>query len=133
MRNAFRISPAARQQVIAHARETKPAECCGVLLGSEDEIVEAIPTRNLADEPTRYLIDPQGHIDALRSGRQRGLDVIGFYHSHPHSPAIPSPRDLSEAVDRQSVYLIVGLAEEPPEVRLFRLAEDGFFEMELAR
>jgi proteasome lid subunit RPN8/RPN11 len=133
MRNAFRISAAARQQVIAHARETKPAECCGVLLGSEDEIVEAIPTRNLADEPTRYLIDPQGHIDALRSGRQRGLDVIGFYHSHPHSPAIPSPRDLSEAVDRQSVYLIVGLAVEPPEVRLFRLAEDGFFEMELAR
>ena len=71
--------------------------------------------------PTRFLIDPKDHIDARRRARAQGLDVVGFYHSHPHSPPDPSSSDEAEASYPDHLYLIVGLASEPPDVRLYRL------------
>jgi proteasome lid subunit RPN8/RPN11 len=109
--------------VIAHAKECRPRECCGVLLGKADEIVEAVRARNLAEDSTRFLIDPQDHIEARRTARSQGLDVIGFYHSHPHSHASPSATDLAEAAYPECIHLIVGLIEGTPEVRLFRYAD----------
>jgi proteasome lid subunit RPN8/RPN11 len=115
--------------VVSHARETVPAECCGVLLGAPEVIMDARPARNLATNPNRFLIDPKDHIDARRDARARGLDVIGFYHSHPRSAAVPSLTDLEEASYSDHLYLIVGLAGETPDVRLYRL-EDGDFREE---
>lgn len=86
-------------------------------------MVDGIPTGNIADSPTRFLIDPKDHIDGRREARCRGLDVIGFYHSHPHSPARPSQRDLDEAGYPDHLYLIVGMHVDPPEIRLFM--QDG--------
>ncbi len=131
MKARFHISRSVLDKIVTHARNASPRECCGVLLGRDDEILEAVETRNLADEPTRYLIDPQGHIVALRDGRRRGLDVVGFYHSHPHSVARPSPRDLDEASYLECVYMIASLATEPPDVRLFRLDGKEFVGVEL--
>ena len=112
--------------MIAAARCAKPSECCGVLLGTPGEITQAVPTRNLADDPNRFLIDPKEHIDARRAGRRRGLEIVGFYHSHPHSPAAPSSTDLQEASYSGSLYAIVGLVAEPAEVRIYRF-DDGSF------
>jgi proteasome lid subunit RPN8/RPN11 len=112
--------------IVAHARAAAPAECCGLLLGTGSLILEAIPTRNIADSPTRFLIDPGDHIAGRRDARSRGLEVIGFYHSHPHSAAQPSPRDRAEASYPDHLYLIVGLHSEPPDVRVF-LPGDGAF------
>ena len=109
----------AARRIIGHAREAAPAECCGLLVGRGTHVVDALPTRNIANSPTRFLIDPKDHIDGRREARSRGLDVIGFYHSHPHSAAEPSPRDLDEAGYPDHLYLIVGLHSEPPDVRAF--------------
>lgn len=114
--------------VVAHARDTAPAECCGVLIGSEDEIVEAFRTRNSADRPTRFLIEPRDHFDAIRSARARRLDVVGYYHSHPHSPARPSETDVAEANYPDQLSLIVSLASDPPDLRLFRFDGRNFLE-----
>jgi proteasome lid subunit RPN8/RPN11 len=113
-------------ELIAHARHAKPSECCGVLLGTPGEITEAVPTRNLADDPNRFLIDPKEHIDARRDGRRRGLEIAGFYHSHPHSPAVPSATDLVEASYSGSLYAIVSLVAEPAEVRIYRFDSGSF-------
>jgi proteasome lid subunit RPN8/RPN11 len=113
--------------MVRHARETAPHECCGLLLGRADEIVEAVRARNIADDPaTRFLIDPADHFAALRAARERGLEVIGYYHSHPASAADPSPRDVAEFSYRGHLYAIVSLQAEPAEIRLFRF-EDGNF------
>jgi proteasome lid subunit RPN8/RPN11 len=126
------------ESIVRHARDTQPAECCGILIGrpatidatdASDElvtIVEAVPARNLAESPTRFLIDPTNHFDALRQARARGLDVIGFYHSHPATPPRPSPTDIAEASYQRHFHLIVSLASEPPAVGLYWL-EDGRF------
>lgn len=114
--------------VVAHARAAAPAECCGVLIGRGDEVVEAVPTRNAADQPTRFLIDPQDHFDAIRAARRRQLDVVGYYHSHPHSRAVPSATDLAEANYPDHLSLIVGLRDDPPELRLYRFDGRNFLE-----
>lgn len=105
--------------IVAHARETAPAECCGVLVGRDDEIVDAVRTRNAADRPTRFLIEPRDHFDAIRAARARHLDVVGYYHSHPRSPARPSATDIADANYPNHLTLIVSLASDPPDVQLY--------------
>jgi proteasome lid subunit RPN8/RPN11 len=124
--STLRVASRVLDELIARARQTKPSECCGVLLGTPDEITEAVPTRNLADDPNRFLIDPKEHIDARREGRQRGLEIVGFYHSHPQSPAVPSATDLVEASYPGHLYAIVSLAAEPAEVRIYRFDSGSF-------
>jgi proteasome lid subunit RPN8/RPN11 len=86
-----------------HGEETYPHECCGVLLGQMDgnERVVASVARcgnTRIDSPqNRYHIDPKELIRIQRESRERGEDIIGFYHSHPDHPARWSPTDLAEA------------------------------------
>jgi proteasome lid subunit RPN8/RPN11 len=117
------ISQRVLDDVVAHARECRPVECCGVLIGQGGQIAAAIRTRNIAESPTRFVIDPKDHFEARRTARAQGLEVVGFYHSHPHSRAYPSPVDRAEAAYPDAVHLIVGLVGGEPEIRLFRLSE----------
>jgi proteasome lid subunit RPN8/RPN11 len=127
------IAPGVLEAVVAHALAERPSECCGILLGRDDEIVEAVRTGNLAQSANRFLIDPGDHINVRRAARDRGLDVIGFYHSHPRSTGDPSATDLAEASYPDHLYLIVGLGSSPPEARLYRLASNGFLELSLVK
>jgi proteasome lid subunit RPN8/RPN11 len=95
--------------VVAHATDARPEECCGLLIGRGAEVLEAIPVPNIAEtKTTRFELDPAEYIRARREARARGRDVIGFYHSHPHTRAEPSATDLAEALYPEHVYLIVG-------------------------
>ena len=97
-----------------------------MLLGRPHEIVAAVRAGNLEADPNRFLIDPRDHFDALRQARALGFEVVGFYHSHPHSSPAPSPTDLAEASYRHYVYLIVSLQTEPPGFGLYWLDETDF-------
>jgi proteasome lid subunit RPN8/RPN11 len=120
------VAPTALAAIVAHARDAAPDECCGLLLGSASAIDEAARARNVADDRrVRFLIDPQDHIEARRDARRRRLDVVGFYHSHPRSAAVPSPTDLAEAAYPDHLHLIVSVVSDPPDVRLFRVEQDG--------
>jgi len=121
-----------RDRLFAHAREESPRECCGLLLGRGDEVAEARRARNVASAPaTRFVIDPKDHIDARRDGRARGLEILGFYHSHPHGAAVPSATDVAEAAYPGWVYAIIGLGADVPEVRVFEFADGNFHERPL--
>jgi proteasome lid subunit RPN8/RPN11 len=88
----------------AHGEETYPNECCGVLLGKSDatlgnqvrQIVRAGNTRTDSAH-NRYNIAPIELVKIQRQARELGLDIIGFYHSHPDHPAQWSPTDFAEA------------------------------------
>ena len=98
-----------------------------MLLGLGDEVVDAVRARNIADDPaTRFLIDPADHFAARRDARARGLEVVGFYHSHPRSAAEPSARDIAEFSYPNHLYLIVSLRAEPAEIALFRFVDGNF-------
>ncbi len=117
------------EELLAHARREEPNECCGILIGREGRIERAMPARNSLGSPTRYLIDPHDHFAAIRSAREHGESVIGFYHSHPSTPPLPSAVDRGEAAYPGHYYLIVspGDAAAAGEVRGFRLHESGNF------
>jgi len=123
------LSRQAHDDIVAHARETAPAECCGLLVGIGETIAEAVRTRNVDVNPNRFEIHAGDHIRARRAARALGREVLGFYHSHPHSDATPSSSDRAEAHYAGHWYLIVGLGGEPAEVRLYRLEADGFAEV----
>ena len=104
----LKLSPSAYVALRQHGEETYPHECCGVLLGHFDgdsfESVSKTVSRvarcgnTRADSPhNRYNIDPRDLIRIQREGRERGEDIVGFYHSHPDHPAQWSPTDLAEA------------------------------------
>ena len=113
--------------LVDHARASAPQECCGLLLGRGDEVVEAFRTRNVADERrSRFLIDPADHFAGLRAARARGLEVVGFYHSHPASPPEPSARDIAEFSYPGHLYAIVSLLAEPAALGLFRFDRGHF-------
>lgn len=86
-----------------HGEETYPHECCGILLGTMDgetrTVSSAVPCGNTrVDSPqNRYNIDPKELVRIQREGRERGEDIVGFYHSHPDHPARWSQTDLAEA------------------------------------
>jgi len=126
------VTRAVVASLIAHAREESPRECCGLLLGRGDEVAEVRRARNVASSPAmRFVIDPKDHIDARRDGRARGLEILGFYHSHPRGAAMPSATDVAEAAYPGSVYAIIGLGAEVPEVRVFEFADGNFHERPL--
>jgi proteasome lid subunit RPN8/RPN11 len=87
-----------------------PDECCGLLVGTGDELVivsEVVAAPNSAgDKRKHFAIDPQLQFDTLRASRDRGLRVVGHYHSHPNGRATPSAEDLAMAYD-DSVWVIV--------------------------
>jgi proteasome lid subunit RPN8/RPN11 len=119
--------------IIAHARRDRPSECCGLLLGWSDAIVEAIPLANAAEDPQRrYFIEPAAYLKVLRAARQRSLDVIGGYHSHPRSTAAPSPTDAAEGFSN-FIFLIVGLAAETPELTAWTWANGNFTPIAIVR
>ena len=106
--------------VADHARREAPRECCGLLIGTDDLVDEYIRTTNVRMGTAAYQIDPVEHFAAIRRTRREGRTIIGAYHSHPRSPAVPSPTDLAEAVGGGFLYLIVSLRAEAPEIRLYR-------------
>jgi proteasome lid subunit RPN8/RPN11 len=97
------ISPELYETIRQHGERTYPHECCGVLLGTTGEdgnaveaAVEAGNTRTDSAH-NRYNIAPQELIRIQRQGREQGLDIVGFYHSHPDHPAQWSKTDFEEA------------------------------------
>lgn len=126
-----RIARRALADLRAHARHERPYECCGLLIGGRDEIVEAVAARNDRRSVDRYLINPEDHFSAIRSARAAGLAVIGAYHSHPTTPPMPSRTDLEEARECGFLYVIVSLAGRRAPVRAFRFTGSEFVPVDL--
>ncbi len=99
----LRLSRALYDQLRAHGEETYPFECCGIFLGhAREEAIEVASLLRAGNTRTdaahnRYGIDPRELIAAQREGRKLGLEIVGFYHSHPDHPAMWSSTDFAEA------------------------------------
>ena len=114
------------KQIIAHAREASPAECCGLIGGNADGWARTVyRARNVAAQPlVTYEAAPEDLFAAQRAMRERGEQLIAIYHSHPRSTdPQPSPTDVRLAYYPSAVYFIVGLGSEEPCLRAFRIRE----------
>ena len=124
------LAPDHLEAVRDHARAAYPEECCGLLTGEPApggaRVREVLPAANRHPEPRRrYDIDPHALLAGHRRAREQGREVVGYYHSHPDSPARPSWHDTAAALPGAS-YLIVRVdAGEPGELRSFRATREG--------
>jgi proteasome lid subunit RPN8/RPN11 len=109
----MRISKALVDEMVAHAREDLPNECCGMVAGVGDEATEVIRVENAAASPLRYEMDPKAQYEAWKSIEDGGKELLAIYHSHTKSAAYPSQTDVNQAVAwPDQIYLIVSLADE---------------------
>lgn len=121
---ATKIRRGVLEAIVAHARAEAPLECCGLLIGADGIVEEACPARNLDAAATTFLVDPADHFAAIRKARAAGRVVVGAYHSHPRSAAVPSATDRRQSHDAGFLHLIVSLADPAvPEVRAWWLDE----------
>ena len=138
---ALLFPEALQNELLAHARDGNPEEVCGILAGREDQVERVFRVHNTADAvsedrdvfrdrttgaPSRgrkavhYYMDPKDQLRVYNEIDALGLEVIGYYHSHTHTEARPSPTDVRLANDLAAYYVLVSLTEAPP-VRAWRI------------
>lgn len=129
------ISQTARDQMLNHAEDTYPLECCGFFLGEESDermVTKVLPVGNAkeGDQRRRFEIAPGDYRDAERFAEKHGLDLLGVYHSHPDHPAVPSEHDRSVALPFFS-YIIISVQEgKAAAMRSWQLNENRTFDEE---
>lgn len=125
----MRISRSHADEIVAHAREEFPNECCGIMAGVDGQAHRLYRISNTARSPYRYLMDPQEQLNADKDAEKNGWDFVAFYHSHTHSPAYPSVTDVRMALQSGYLsvnYVLVSLEDrEIPDIRAYRISETG--------
>jgi proteasome lid subunit RPN8/RPN11 len=114
-------------EMLAHALDDLPLEACGLLAapaeGDHGEIVQLYRCRNAAASARIYELDGLDHLRADRDADERGLQIVGVYHSHTHTDAWPSPTDIAQAPDPAWHYVVVSLRHPEPVVCSFRIVD----------
>lgn len=97
-------------RILTHAQRFPEQEVCGLLSATDHHPRKVYPVENISGTPARlFAMDPGAQIDAMRHMREQGEELFGIYHSHPHSPPVPSTEDLEQAGYPDALYLIVSL------------------------
>ena len=123
--------------MLAHVRAGYPLEACGALLGQGRDVLRVAPLSNRETEKprVRYAIDPRDLVGLDREARGQGLEIVGYFHSHPDHPARPSETDRQRAAESLSdgvIHIVVGVEageRTHPTAWVFREAT-GVFESE---
>jgi len=127
----IKLEESHRVEIEDHAERDYPYECCGLLLGSFVDglksISEIYPISNAREEEAkrnRFLIRPEELLRGEQYAAERGLDVIGFYHSHPNHPAVPSQYDLDHAWPVYSYIVVSVRAVAAGDLRSWEMESD---------
>jgi proteasome lid subunit RPN8/RPN11 len=127
----MRISPNLHEEIIAHALEEKPNECCGMIASLNGAAVRVYRATNIAASHLRYEIDA-GELYRIQTEiEDSGWDLGAIYHSHTRSAPYPSQTDINLAFYPDSLYVIVGLAGDEPEVKAYRIVDKQISELQL--
>ena len=135
MKRAVRSRRKVYGQLLAHARRQPHRECCGILAGQDGLITQAFPAKNVAADPVwNYEIAPREIARLMRELRERRLEFLGIYHSHPHWLDInePSLKDIALACHSEAIHFIVTprpYATTP--IRAFSIQDGRAMELEI--
>ena len=128
----MRISQELLDEIIAHAHEDAPNECCGLVAGRDGNATAVHRARNSFESPLRYEVHPQDQFRIMMAIDDAGEEIAAIYHSHTKSEAYPSQTDVNLARNwPDPVYLICSVANDEPVVRGFEIREGGVAETEL--
>jgi proteasome lid subunit RPN8/RPN11 len=120
-----KISQELVDEMVAHAREDLPNECCGMVGGKDGAATKVVRVANAAASPLRYEMDPKAQYEAWKAIEDEGKELLAIYHSHTKSSAYPSQTDVNQAVAwPEQIYVIVSLADDDaPDVKAYLLKD----------
>ncbi len=118
-------------EMVQHALEDAPNECCGMISSRDGEAVGIYRANNAAASPLRYEIDGAEQYRIQMQIDDADLDLGAIYHSHTRSEPVPSQTDINLAFYPESLYVIVGVAGDEPDVRAFTIRDGKVGEAEL--
>lgn len=128
--DALVLPRAVREEVLRHALEESPMECCGVLTGRDGVAERAVRCRNAHPEPnSRYRIDPRDLYEVLRPMDDEDRELVAIYHSHPASAPVPSPTDRAEARWPRALYVLASWRTGAPELHAYRITGEWMREV----
>jgi proteasome lid subunit RPN8/RPN11 len=129
--DAIRIPKALFEELLAHAREERPHEACGILAGKNGAVSHIYRVKNADPDPEiRYLMDNREQLWVQKNMRHNGLELAVIYHSHPKSEAYPSATDIKLAFYPEAAYLLVSLADpDRPVARAYRITNGAVREI----
>lgn len=118
-------------ELIAHAREEDPNECCGMIGGVDGEAKTVYRARNAEASPLRYNLDPADQFRIMTAMDEKGEELAAIYHSHTKSPAYPSQTDINLAAYPDALCVIASLKEGEEPVRAYSIRDGEVEEVEL--
>lgn len=129
----MRISQALIDELVSHAREDAPNECCGLIGGVDGVATDIHRVPNAAASPLRFEMDPQEQYNAWKAIEDDGKELLGIYHSHTKSAAYPSQTDVNQAVAwPDPIWVIVSLEDpDAPDVKGYWLRDLKIADAEL--
>ena len=128
----LRISKSFREQIVSHALDDDPDECCGILAGQNSQVSKLYRMTNVDHSSYRYNMDPKELYKIYTEIDNDGLEIVGIYHSHTHSEAYPSDTDVRLVTWPDASYILVSLMDKKkPEVRAFRITEGNIAEEQI--
>jgi [CysO sulfur-carrier protein]-S-L-cysteine hydrolase len=129
----MRITQGLLDEIVAHARDDKPNECCGMVAGHDGEALAVHRARNAFASPLRYEVHPQDQFRITTEIEEAGQEIAAIYHSHTKSEAYPSQTDVNLARNwPDPLYLICSLENpDEPVVRAFSIRDGAVEEVEL--
>ncbi|HEY1355581.1 MAG TPA: M67 family metallopeptidase [Solirubrobacterales bacterium] len=128
----MRIAQSLIDEIVEHAREDLPNECCGMVGGGDGGARTIYRAENAEASPLRYSIDAKEQFRLMQTIEEAGEELVGIYHSHTKSAAYPSQTDVNLAGWPDAVYLIASLADpEAPAVKGFWIRDGRIEETEL--
>jgi proteasome lid subunit RPN8/RPN11 len=127
----MRISRALYDEMVAHAQAEAPDECCGMIGSLEGAAVTIHAAENAAHSSLRYEIDGAEQYRIQMAIDDAGQDLGAIYHSHTRSAPVPSQTDINLAFYPETLYVIVGLAADEPEVRAYEIRDGRVSDAEL--
>jgi len=107
--------------IFEQAYNELPNETCGLLAGTQAEVVKLFPMTNIDHSSEHFSFDPVEQFKVLREARAEGLQIIANFHSHPETPSRPSEEDIRLAYDPNILYFIASLAADMPVLKAFRI------------
>jgi proteasome lid subunit RPN8/RPN11 len=127
----MRIARELFDEMVTHAREEAPNECCGMVATQDGEAVKVYRAINAAASPLRYEIDGAEQYRIQMEIDDQDLELGAIYHSHTRSEPVPSQTDINLAFYPDAIYVIVGLSGGDPDVRAFRIRDGQVTEADL--
>lgn len=126
-------------EIVAHALEEDPNECCGILAGQDGRVTRLYRVTNMEHSPYRYSMDPKDLLVINKEIDDSRWELLAIYHSHTHTEAYPSATDVRMATwpDGKSIwpeayYILVSLMDKSsPTIRAFRIEDGAISEEEL--